>query len=185
MDGLDGFVLAGGASRRMGSDKALLRFPGTAPMALHVATTLASVCTRVRLVRQNKDDASFRDGIGTEFAVVSDGGGPRHPLRGIAAALFAAATPMVVIVPCDVPFLSVGSLRKLMAASAERGAVAFDGVSVHPLIGVFPRTLALAARRAADAGTSVLSLVADLARVTIPGRELANINAPSNTKRQI
>ena len=64
---VDGFVLAGGRSRRMGSDKA--RAPwGTLPLAVATATSLRAVCGRVALIRRRLDDLPwmYEDGSPVE-----------------------------------------------------------------------------------------------------------------------
>ena len=78
-----GFVLAGGRSRRMGRDKALLSVAGV-PMALRVARALADGgCRPVTLIGRQPALA----GLGLPVLAEARPDGARHPLWGVAAAL--------------------------------------------------------------------------------------------------
>lgn len=166
---MNGFVLAGGASRRFGTDKARWPLNGR-PMALHVADALAHVCDVVRLVRRAPEAAW--DGL----AVVSGDEGPdHHALWGVAVALEAATTPRVVLAPCDLPALREGHLRALVAGAGQGEAVAM-GSRIQPLLAVVRAERAQAARHAAANGRSVRSFVADLPRVALPNEALRNVN---------
>lgn len=199
---VNGFVLAGGRSRRMGVDKARLPFPGRWPMAVHVAGVLAEVCDRVALVRRGAPDGlpwPLPDGGALEVIRDADGAGDPHPLFGVAAACAASRTPWLLVVPCDVPFLPVEGLRRLLEAAPvgsgvdERGRGAADPdprgamvvaegpERVHPLIGLLPRGVGGAALAAARRGESARSFVAPARRVPLPGAWLGNVNRWSDT----
>lgn len=165
---VDGFVLAGGASRRMGTDKARILLDGR-PMALVVADALAAVCDRVALVRR------VADAWPLEVVVDPDHEGT-HPLFGVAAALEAARTERVVVAPCDVPLLTPETVARL----AEGPAVAWDGERVHPLVASYPRDWASRVLQAARAGRSARSLAEGLARIRVPVEELRNVNGPAD-----
>lgn len=104
---LSAAVLTGGQSRRMGTDKALLEVGG---MTLLERT--------LDVVRQVSDDVFVvgdrrpyhRFGV----PVVADAYPGTGPLGGIATALRHARNDLVLVVACDLPFLS-GSLLRAMA----------------------------------------------------------------------
>ncbi|MCX6023428.1 MAG: molybdenum cofactor guanylyltransferase [Chloroflexi bacterium] len=97
---LTGAVLAGGMSRRLGRDKALLELGGLTLLERAIAT-LGSLADEV-IVIGPEGRASFAAGA----RVVPDAYPTAGPLGGIATALEAATTDRVLIVACDMPFLS-------------------------------------------------------------------------------
>lgn len=165
----DGFVLAGGASRRMGRDKARVVVDGR-PMALRVADALGAVCGRVALVRREPDVWPIE--------VVSGVEGPgRHALWGVAVALEAAATELVVIAPCDLPWLTGEALALLVEAAP---CVAWDGERVHPLLAVLPASFAPTVRQIAAAGGSARELAGGFRQILLPAGVLRNVNRPDD-----
>ena len=100
-------VLAGGMSRRMGVDKALLPLrPGDPPLARVVVDRVRRVAGEVFVV------ANERPGYEAfGVPVVPD----RYPdgatLGGVATALEVAAADVCLVVACDMPFLNVDLLR--------------------------------------------------------------------------
>lgn len=100
-----GAVLAGGASRRMGRDKALIEVAGTA-MVARVAGVLESAgCGPVVVV--GGDEAAI---IGLGLPMVADLWAGAGPLGAIITALRWAEGP-VVVAACDLPDLSVEAVR--------------------------------------------------------------------------
>ena len=128
--GVTGLILAGGKSKRLGRDKALLPWPGEdSPNSLihHVHSVLASVCEEVLVVGN-------RSGLPC-FEVVPDVAPVSSSLTGLVSGLHAARTPLVLAVACDMPFLHGPLLRVLIdCASAEWDVVA-------PVIRHEPETL--------------------------------------------
>lgn len=123
-----GAVLAGGQSRRFGSDKALALLDGR-PLIEHAVAALA-VQTEAVIVcgREWGDWVADRPepGLG--------------PLGGINAALHCAAGrgfDAVLTMPCDAPFLPEDLAERL----TRRGGAAF--VAGMPVIGLWPVTLAV------------------------------------------
>ncbi|MDE2815456.1 MAG: molybdenum cofactor guanylyltransferase [Chloroflexota bacterium] len=125
-----GLILAGGKSKRLGRDKALLPWPrenSETTLLQHVHTALASVCAEVIVVGNRADI--------TGFTVVSDVSAVGSSLTGLVSGLQAARTRLVIAVACDMPFLNVQLLRALIdLASDEWDAVA-------PLLRGEPETL--------------------------------------------
>jgi molybdopterin-guanine dinucleotide biosynthesis protein A len=95
--GVTGFVLAGGESRRMGRDKALVNFAGQ-PLVARALGILrgAGLVTKI---------AGSRTGLEQFAAVVADTEPGRGPLAGICAALAECKTQTAVFLPVDLPLL--------------------------------------------------------------------------------
>lgn len=104
-----GVVLAGGASRRMGRDKAMLEIAGR-PLLDRVIDTAGSVCNEV-IVAGRLAPGGARQPAGVRW--VEDAPGTRGPLAGLAAALAIARNERCLVIACDMPFLSADFLRYL------------------------------------------------------------------------
>lgn len=118
---LDGFILAGGASSRMGTDKAQLVFGGQSALD-RIAEQLSRVTTRVCIVGDREEGPS------SSFPNVPD----VHPrwgaLGGIHAALRAAQSEWAAIVACDLPFVTSELLARFWSLADCDGAAAFEAV---------------------------------------------------------
>jgi molybdenum cofactor guanylyltransferase len=142
-----GAVLAGGASRRMGRDKATLVVSGVELASLALAAA-ARVADPVVLVAPEGHPARR-----LAAAPVADPG--RGPLAALAAALAALDADHVLVLAGDHPGLRVELLAHLVALAgrAEAEAVACRrGPRLEPLVAVYRRApaLALARSRLAD-----------------------------------
>lgn len=106
-------VLAGGQSRRLGSDKRRLRLWGEAGPAMleHVAGLVGRLCDDVVVVLNDPDDWA---GLPARLTpdLYPDGGS----LGGIYSGLQAARNDYALVVACDMPFLS----HELLAAMLGR-----------------------------------------------------------------
>ena len=99
-DDLTGLVLAGGRSRRMGTDKALLTVDGR-PLVSHVATRLATLCPTVLVA------PGPRRLLQVVWPQDDDRIAGAGPLAGILGGLAAATTPLVAVVAADGRFSHV------------------------------------------------------------------------------
>jgi molybdopterin-guanine dinucleotide biosynthesis protein A len=106
---LSGIVLCGGRSRRMGTDKALLRLNGASFLELQI--------DKLRSLGLN-------DILLSGPGYLQDGGGVRHiedeatdcgPLGGMYSCFHAAAHDYALVVAVDSPLISAVTLRRLMA----------------------------------------------------------------------
>lgn len=117
-----GLVLAGGESRRMGSDKALLRRGGISQLA-HVVALLEQVVDRVfvstRPGQQSEPERSRFEQIVDRY----DGIGP---VAGILSAMDQSPDADWLVVACDLPNVDDRTLTYLLAqASPEHAFTAF------------------------------------------------------------
>jgi molybdenum cofactor guanylyltransferase len=144
---LTAFVLAGGKSTRMGSDKALLSWAdGT--LLSHAVKLLAAVTPNLRIVGDANKFARF----GT---VIEDTYRDRGPLGGIHAALSSSKTDLNLMLAVDLPLIESRFLQFLISQAEGTDAVATvpraDG-GLQPLCAVYRREFAKAAEPALQAG---------------------------------
>src|SRR6266404_1170382 len=94
---VEGFILVGGQSSRMGSDKSQLMF-GARTGVQHIAAALRALTPKVSLVGARSEHAGLEN-IPDTFAHWG-------ALGGIHAALAACKSEWAVIAACDLPFVS-------------------------------------------------------------------------------
>jgi molybdopterin-guanine dinucleotide biosynthesis protein A len=119
MNPIAAFILTGGQSRRMGTDKARLTLQGQS-FVERVAAELSAVTPSVTIV----GSSSTATQAGIDLPTVSDVYPGWGALGGVHAALSACFAPWALIVACDFPFVT----RELFARlnSFREG---FDGVA--------------------------------------------------------
>jgi molybdopterin-guanine dinucleotide biosynthesis protein A len=190
-----GVVLAGGASRRMGRDKALLPWDGL-PLAEHAARRLAAVCAEVLLADGGR-------GLIPAWPSVPDGPGA-GPAAGILGAAAQRPGRALLVLACDLPAVPVPLLRALAEAAAPPAAgepaadwvVPRHGGRLEPLCACYrpPALAALAAqvatgelalhRLAQRSGLAAAYLEgAALTAFGEPSQLFANLNRPADLNR--
>ncbi|MGI9108260.1 MAG: molybdenum cofactor guanylyltransferase [Pyrinomonadaceae bacterium] len=108
MSDVEGFILAGGASSRMGTDKARLTL-GTQTFVERIAQALHAITTRISVVSARPES------IALNLPVLADVYRNCGAMAGLHAALRACRAPWAAIVSCDLPFVS-GELFVRLAA---------------------------------------------------------------------
>ncbi len=131
-----GLVMAGGFSRRMGRDKALLVYHEI-PQALWTYRLLRQVCDTVWIGCRPGQDL----GPANELPRIHDRAPDRGPSEGIAAALAHDPSSAWLVVACDLPRLSLDALHDLLrqrdpAALATAYRSAHDGLP-EPLCALY------------------------------------------------
>ena len=114
---VEGFILAGGASSRMGRDKSALRLGGQTFVEL-VAAALSQVTDRVSVVSSRHEGECF--GLPVVRDVFEDAGA----LGGLHSALTHARATWALVVSCDLPFVTGELLARLVSYSGGVEAVA-------------------------------------------------------------
>ncbi|HUB02837.1 MAG TPA: molybdenum cofactor guanylyltransferase [Terriglobales bacterium] len=109
------FLLAGGKSSRMGTNKAFLNFAGTTLLD-RALTTLKSVAIDVTIIG---DPATFAD----SGAVIADLFPGCGPLGGIHAALAHSSADLNLMFAVDMPFVSPELLRFLLSAAEASNTI--------------------------------------------------------------
>ncbi|HSY13067.1 MAG TPA: molybdenum cofactor guanylyltransferase [Verrucomicrobiae bacterium] len=148
------FVLAGGQSTRMGSDKAQLAIGGKTLLDRALATTGAAT-RRVRIVGSRERYGGFGE-------VIEDIYPGCGPLGGIHAALNATDTDLNVVLSVDMPLMTADFLRWLLvqANSAPELIVVPDAAGgLQPLCAVYHREVREAAEQALQNGNYKIGLL--------------------------
>jgi molybdopterin-guanine dinucleotide biosynthesis protein A len=109
----EAFILAGGASRRMGTDKAQLLLEDQT-FVERIGTTLLTVTNTIRLVGGSENP---------KFPTVADVYPQWGALGGLHAALSACLSEWAIVVACDLPFVTAELFRSLAALRADHDAV--------------------------------------------------------------
>ena len=123
---MTGAVLAGGRSRRFGSDKAYYRWRGR-PLYAHALFALSEAKERFLVAPRNYPVPTRPDLFPNE-----------GPLGGLVSALAAAGSELVAVAPVDAPGLCPAFWRFLFSELGSAPAVVVEG---EPLIGVWRRSL--------------------------------------------
>ena len=192
---VEGFILVGGASSRMGRDKSRLML-GSQTTVERIAEAMAHVADRVRLV-----GGSVGDQDRNRFESVPDLADSWGPLGGIQAALHAAEAEWCIAIACDLPFVSGGLLRRLFELRSNK-TENFDAVVPiqaddypQPLCGMYRRLPCLDAadqsitngehspRALLDRVKTRYVPFADISDLTGASNFFFNINTPENYER--
>jgi molybdopterin-guanine dinucleotide biosynthesis protein A len=130
-----GAILAGGRSRRMGSDKGLLPFGGRRLIEAAL-DAIRPLFPEILIVA---NDPPAYAGLGVR--VVSDRVAGRGPLGGVHAALRSSRSPHVFCAACDMPFLNPVVIRHLAALAPGYDAVVpRSDAGCEPLHAVYGRS---------------------------------------------
>jgi molybdopterin-guanine dinucleotide biosynthesis protein A len=183
-------ILAGGrASRFGGHDKSALVVEGL-PILDHQLAALSLITDDVMLV-VGEQMPSPRAAV----RVVRDRVTASGPLGGLDAALAAARHDALVLLACDMPFVTARLLERLLALTSEADAVVpRTERGYHPLCAAYTRACQQAiAVRLARGQLRMVDFLADVRVRVVCGDELAafgdhhrllaNINTPAEYQR--
>lgn len=119
---IEGFVLVGGASSRMGENKAQLKIGGRR-MSERAFSVLRAACNRhVFLVGDTGGDGI--DGAESRVTTIPDSRArgdewPRAPIIGLYTALVNSTTPFIAVLACDLPFVTSDLISMLSTLCSD------------------------------------------------------------------
>jgi molybdopterin-guanine dinucleotide biosynthesis protein A len=169
-----GFAVAGGRSRRMRSDKALLPWQGSDLLG-HTLARLRAVTGEVRILA-GREPRYLDRGVPVELDAFEDGG----PLAGVLAALGAAAGRAALVLAVDLPLVPVSLLERLVALGPGFDAVVpVSRRGPEPLCALYgPGCLEPARRRAAEGELAMTGFWPDVRVRRVAADELAAFGDP-------
>jgi molybdopterin-guanine dinucleotide biosynthesis protein A len=187
--GVTAFILAGGKSARMGSDKAFLRL-GDETLLSRALKVAGAVAGEVRIVGDARKFAAFG-------RVIEDVYRDRGPLGGIHGALSSSATELNLMLAVDLPFVGSDFLEYLLLRARESGAmvtVPRAGGGLQPLCAAYRRRFAEVAEQSLREGKNKIdSLFATVETRVIEEDELVragfsagmfrNLNTPEELEK--
>jgi molybdopterin-guanine dinucleotide biosynthesis protein A len=141
-------IQAGGASSRMGEDKALKPFLGR-PLIQRVIERLAPLAGEIIVTTNRPADYQF---LG--LRLISDLKPGRGALGGLYTAIASAAHPLVAVVACDMPFASsrlIEAMTRLLVQEEADVVIPKSEEGYEPFHAVYRRETCLPAIEAAIA----------------------------------
>ncbi|MFK7957627.1 MAG: molybdenum cofactor guanylyltransferase [Lysobacterales bacterium] len=178
---LYGIVLAGGLSRRMGKDKALLEINGVSQLS-RTMKLLENVCEHSFVSVSTLESVGPR----AQYPQIADQFAGQGPVDGIASAQQKNPNVAWLVVACDLPLLDLATLQFLIDhRSCEHEVTAFISASDNqsePLCAIYEPASAAKIRQNLEKGTrSARKVVMDLNHCLIDppeGPALVNTNTP-------
>jgi molybdopterin-guanine dinucleotide biosynthesis protein A len=145
---IEGFILAGGESTRMGRNKAALELGGI-PMLLRTARLVEAVDGAPTIIGNLNGYDSFG------LATVADDWPGTGPLGAIATAMRVSTAPWNLVVACDLPYLTKPWLEFLLAralASQADAVMPMNARGAEPLCAMYHRNCEGTIRTALERG---------------------------------
>ena len=136
--GMEAVLLCGGASRRLGFPKEMLRVDG-APLAVKTAARLSKVFRKVTIVTNRPAYLRWA----TDAPVIEDEFPGAGPLAGIHAGLKHSESERAFFLAVDMPLAHNALIVKFIdgAAVCDEPVVARAGGVEQPLFGVYPKSV--------------------------------------------
>ncbi len=185
-DGAIGLVLAGGASRRLGQDKAILPYRG-GHLSGWAAERLAEVCEEVLVADGGRN-------LVAGLESVLDGPG-KGPAAGLLGGALARRGSRLLVLACDLPRVPVGFLKDLLAADSGQAAVPRHEGGLEPLCALYhPTALSLLEERVAAGSFGLQAWLSspeleisylegeNLRRHGVPSEVFFNLNRPEDLR---
>jgi molybdenum cofactor guanylyltransferase len=166
-----GFIIAGGKSSRMGSDKAFLNFRGQTLLE-HALNVLHSLCEEIAIVGDPAKFSPLAPVIPAPVIpapIIKDIFPNCGPLAGIHAALLHSTADLNLMLAVDMPFISTDLLAFLFTVAEETAAIVTvprTAKGFQPLCAIYRRDFAAIAEHALRAGNYKI----DATFSTIPTR---------------
>lgn len=142
-------VLAGGTSKRLGGNKALIRL-GDRPLLLHVVERVSELVSETVVVIGARDDADrYASVLPSTVMVLKDVVEGKGPLAGVLTGMQGTRSNHVLVLPCDSPFVKREVLRYLFESveGSDAAVPRWPNGNIEPLHAVYRASSAAPAAR--------------------------------------
>ena len=172
-------ILVGGDSSRMGTDKALYEVDGSA-MAHRVAeAATAAGASELLVIGGTAARAKKLTGIWKKDLYPGDG-----PLGGVITALKASSHDSVVVLSCDMPFITDAVITSLVRALADAQATVGRTDRLNWLCAAWSKQECLKTLESVwkrnERAVHRAAVLLDVAEVPVPAVAVRNINTPAD-----
>jgi len=174
-------ILCGGASRRMGSDKARLPHPSGGTLLERAAALAASCCKEVVLLSGERGYPELG------LPALADAEPDCGPLGGLVAAMRRSGERAILLLPVDMTGLTAEHLSALIDGFREGDGpiVARGPERRHPALSIWPASSRFAAESSLSTGRLALHPLLDqldARELELPSAALVNWNRPGDMK---
>lgn len=177
-------VLAGGQSRRMGTDKALLRLKSGGPRLLELVLAAVKPLVKGIIVSANRPDDYAWAGL----PLVPDNFRGKGPLAGLEAGLTASASDYNLVAACDMPWLEPRLLQYLVGQAQGYQAIVplNETGQPEPLCAVYSKACLPAIRRHLEADSLKMSgWLSNVKTRYVPAQELREFDPELRSFRNL
>lgn len=140
MNNITAVILAGGRATRMdGVDKGLLTF-NKRPL-IETSLQILDPWFETILININRNKSAYA--LYKKTLITDESEDYLGPLSGMLAALKIAKTDVILTIPCDMPFISMQILNKLLGKSIEaasRPVTVHDGNRLQPMVSLLHKS---------------------------------------------
>jgi molybdopterin-guanine dinucleotide biosynthesis protein A len=144
-------ILAGGGSKRMRENKALMKL-GSKPLLLHVAEKVSGLTHEtVVVIGKNGRLERYVKVLPSTVAIIKDAVEGMGPLAGISIGMQHMRSDYTLVLPCDSPFIKKEVLEYLLniAQGADAAIPRWPNGRIEPLHAVYKVSLAMPAAKTA------------------------------------
>lgn len=172
-------VLVGGDSSRMGTDKATFVIDGVAMADRVVAAAREAGAAEVLLVGGPQARAKKLSGEWKKDLHPGEG-----PLGGVITALKASSNDSVVVLSCDMPFVTAAVIRSLVSALPDAQATVGRTDRLNWLCAAWSKSECLTTLQGVwkrnERAVHRAAVLLDVAEVPVPAVAVRNINSPED-----
>jgi molybdopterin-guanine dinucleotide biosynthesis protein A len=181
-----GAVLAGGSGSRMGRPKADVELRGRPLISYPLAALEQAGIEAIVVAKRSTPLPEL------SVPVWHERDEPAHPAVGIVTALQRSASDTVLVVACDMPFLTA-DLLSYMSSLPDAIAVPYLDGLYQPLLGRYPRVIAPSFAYVLGKDLSLQQIVSDLGPLKLDEEQLGgfgelerlffNVNTPDDLEK--